>query len=211
MKIQELEITRTIQRLRDPGEILRKAGWEVLGAGMDGAVAEHPSKPYVLKLFVSNSAYVPFVHYVQTHQSNPHLPRFNRYVKKVPGTHLSYVRMEKLKNLDEDQVIETHPGEVLSLYTIARVYGQWVEPAFVRPLLARLELARLPQLNEIENVCREKNIQPPSQGWLQAVTDLVMMSQSQHLGWDLHLNNVMLRGSTLVITDPFYNEREMSF
>jgi len=205
MKLQELEITRTIQRLRNPGEILSRAGWKVLGTGMEGAVAEHPSKPYVLKLFVSKSAYVTFVQYVQAHQSNPHLPRFNRYVRKVPGTRFSYVRMEKLKNVDEDRVIETHPGEVLALYVIARVQGHWVDPSTTRQLLGHLGLSALPRFDQLEEVCREKNIQPPDREWLQAVSDLAETSRSQDLGWDLHLNNVMLRGNTLVITDPFFN------
>ena len=205
MKIQELEITKIVKRTGDPQEILQQAGWQVLGYGVDGAVAKHPKKPYVLKLFVSKSAYVPFVHYVQTHQSNPHLPKFDRYVRKVPGTDLSYVRMEKLKPIPNEgfDLAKTHAGEILSLYSIAEDHNLADELDYYW-LIDELGLRALPKSQNLDKFYQEEGIEPPESSWVQAISDLINISQSQHVGWDLHLENMMLRGNTLVIIDPFY-------
>ena len=208
MKIQELEITKIVKRNKNPTEILQQAGWKVLGTGLDGAVAQHPKKSYVLKLFVSNSAYVPFVHYVQTHQSNPHLPKFDRYVRKVPGTNLSYVRMEKLKHIPNEgfDLAKTHPGEILSLYSIAEAH-KLVDELDYYWLIDELGLRALPKSQNLDQFYYEEGIEPPESSWVQAITDLINISQSQHVGWDLDLKNMMLRGTDLVITDPFYLHR----
>ena len=58
MKIQELELTKQLKRAaghRYLDTILLDHGWKVLGWGVDGIVAEHPSKPYVLKIYTADT------------------------------------------------------------------------------------------------------------------------------------------------------------
>ena len=208
MKIQELEITKIVKRTGDPPEILQQAGWQVLGYGVDGAVGQHPTKPLAVKLYNSRSSYSDFVDYVQSHESNPHLPRFVRYIRDVPGTHLSYVVLEKLQDGGLYQLVKTHPGEILSLYVIAKKMNRVTIQAEYQFLLDMLRLPQLPQFEELATVYQKLRIQPPSQEWTQAVMDLAVMSRKRGLGWDLDEKNVMLRGNTLVITDPFYNDTE---
>jgi hypothetical protein len=125
MKIQELELTKNLKRSiyadgNDLAQILSEYGWRVIGYGVEGAVAEHPKKSYVLKLFPTKSKYVEFVEFVQEHQSNPHLPKFSRYVRKVPGTKFSYVRMEKLNHITLIKLIRRYMPELCALEIIGK-------------------------------------------------------------------------------------------
>lgn len=85
MKIQELVLRHDLETNYDPRNILVKHGWKVIGSGLGGAVAQHPNRPYVIKLYRNSSRYSQFVEFVQNHQPNPYLPRFNRYVRNLPG------------------------------------------------------------------------------------------------------------------------------
>jgi hypothetical protein len=43
----------------DAGKLFKKYGWNLLGSGADGAVADYPNKNIVLKLFVKKTAHIP--------------------------------------------------------------------------------------------------------------------------------------------------------
>jgi hypothetical protein len=44
----------------------------------------------------------------------------------------------------------------------------------------------------------------PPQEWQTIMTQMATYARSAgYRGWDLHANNFMLRGTTLVVTDPF--------
>lgn len=75
MKLNEIELRRDLES-NDPKLILKKYGWNVLGSGYEGAVASHPNKPYVLKLFERDSLYKMFLVFCRENQGNIHLPKF---------------------------------------------------------------------------------------------------------------------------------------
>jgi hypothetical protein len=216
MHINELTITN---QLKDVGpwdhagslkKILTRHGWKSLGTGAEAAVAMHPQKAYVLKIFNSDSKYVQFVEFVQAHQSNPHLPRFSRYVRPVPGTEFSYVRMEKLMKVTHTQLLTTYAaylaemmamGQVAEFSMLADDLGMRMEDNLMH---MGYEAADLLDFEQQDEIYQKLGGQPPHT-WSQVLGDLADYSEHVDVAsWDMHEDNFMRRGKTLVIVDPFY-------
>ncbi len=187
--------------------ILEKHGWHLLGTGFEAAVAEHPQKAYVLKIFKSDSKYGHFVKFVQMHAQNPHLPRFSRYVKPVPGTNYSYVRMEKLNPVDVTELMNHYANYLI---TLMQVDEQLNMTTLHYSLASKLEevLAQAgwdhTQLHvDYDHLYGLVGGEPP-RDWQIIVHELAAYSKrAGYTHWDLHANNFLLRGNTLVIADPF--------
>lgn len=191
-------------------KLLKKHGWTSLGTGAEAAVAEHPNKSYVLKIFNSDSKYVDYVKFVQAHQSNPHVPRFSRYVKQIPGTPYSYVRMEKLQKVTQSQLLTTYENYLFEMIVRGRQEG-------VSMLNDDLDMMLEDRLGDLgydeydiavdehhEEIYQKLGGVPPDT-WSQVLTDLAAHSKQIHMeSWDMHAGNFMRRGKTLVIADPFY-------
>jgi hypothetical protein len=242
MLIKELQLKKDIQTLKNPEDILKKYGWKVLGIGMEAAVAEHPNKNYVLKLFDDDSNYKNFVQFAVDHKGNPHVPVFFRgsetkdltkidersnvsipgLMSTIPGTDLSYVRMEKLSKISENDLIKLYAPEMLVLYLDGikeNISGLNYElkTAMRKKIIVAFRLfsgTKSSNTDFIEKLAHDhvqqvtlwKQIgREPDEAWYNVAQDLITMSK--HLGTrelDIHEENVMLRGNTLVITDPFY-------
>ncbi len=206
MKLQELEISKQLKR-RGPvywRDVVEKHGWSLVGRGLEAVVVKHPQKPYVLRVFSTDTPYVDFVKMVQAHQSNPHFPRFSRYVRPIPGTEMSYVRMEILDPVRN--VLRTHLPELAYLYIQSTSMGLEFHDVFAPTVGAHLrELSRGSIFDkEIQKTLWEK-IGTPSDSWKRAV-DLLLELYQKGTRWqselDMHPANFMLRGHTLVISDP---------
>ena len=219
MNLQELRITKDIKQsgLDQLKLVIKNNGWKILGFGAEGIVAEHPNKKYVLKIYKNTSKYTKFVEYVQKNQNNPHLPKFSRFVKKVPGTRYNYIRMEKLTELID---IESYLPEFVYLYLVGMQSNclalcanilLMVERFFEKNFFQYLPnyTSNNNMFRKIENADIEKVMQSlyrqPDEEWKQVCVDLVKITL--YFGkrrLDVGGNNVMLRGKTLVITDPFF-------
>lgn len=207
MKIKELRISRDVKELESPRKILSTHGWHVLGAGVEGAVAEHPNKSYVLKLFNSSSKYVEFVNFVKSHQDNPHLPKFGRYVRPVPGSDYSYVRMEKLSSVEEYELIENYLPEMAQLYIkfdeFGRGYGANNLFIRVKNNLKYYWQDFRPESKEDLQTMWDKLGRKPDSSWEAICEELTQFKSKSSVELDLHNDNFMLRKKVLVITDPF--------
>ena len=191
MNLSELEITRRLKNIRGNNmigsqlqDVVYAHGWKLLGRGSEASVAEHPQKGYVLKIWPTNSLYTKFVEMVQKHPS-PHFPRFSKIMKQIPGTRFNYVRMEKLAKITEYDILIEMPEcfcALKELFTKTRI----PPPHFIETNMKKVECSRL---------------SPAAQ---QAIN--LMAAQVQKIGprLDLHPANIMRRGSTWVITDPYY-------
>lgn len=89
----------------------------------------------MLKIFPSDSAYVKFVEFVQSHSGNPHLPRFSRYVRPVPGTEFSYVRMEKLQKVTLPQLLNKYAAYLAEMVGIGQVMDMQILDNDIEDLL----------------------------------------------------------------------------
>ena len=175
MRFCEL-ITELSRPSRDKAEhMLVKAGYRQLGRGVSGgAVFQKPGASYVLKLFdARDEAYLTFVR-LASRNHNPHFPKFFGKPIRITDNYFA-VRTEPLQpstNLEEVEIIDR--------YIIAKrdnMNGWW-----------RPEFEYFSDKSELREAC-----------------DLIamMLRQSGHdFICDVHLKNVMMRGSVLVLSDP---------
>jgi hypothetical protein len=193
-----------IRHSEDPADprvtaILKEKGWRILGTGVEAMVATHPNRPYVLKVFPTSSAYVHFVDYCRKNPNNPYLPKFSRYVRPIPGTVFSYVRMEQLSHFSKKGLVDLNPELWCTLYhmfAIRRDNISWNAGHHIP------QLEDLPQRHGYRNVAQCAAAAPAL--WTSTIQGLLDVMTSHGLDtFDLHSDNVMLRGSQLVITDPF--------
>lgn len=198
MNITELQLykeLRSIDYSEDLAHILRNHGWQKLGSGFEGIVAKHPNKPYALKIYNTNSKYSTFVNLVQHNQSNPHFPKFSRYVKPIKGTEWSYVRMEILQKIKEEDLKTKFLPEICFMYECNKKYPRLSISRTVEDILHYKNSSEIKELAEKTN-----------ESWKQAI-DLVFNTAKQnnlnHI--DLHDENFMQRAGTLIISDPYYS------
>ena len=200
--INELQITKDLKnRFASPKEILAKYGWNVLGYGADGAVAENPNEKYVLKLFSTDSKYTDFVKYIaQPHQNNPHLPKISKAIKQIPGTAFSYIGMEKLQKISSKELVGKFFPEMCVLKIDAERYNMSFAMSYDFTFSDQYRQVKL-HGNDIWNKIRK-----PDDAWFSLSEMLYSFARKEKLNIDLHDDNFMLRGNTLVIIDP-YNKR----
>jgi hypothetical protein len=217
MKLQELEITKTFNQqfspyLADLRKILISYGWHYLGSGVEGIVAEHPNKTYVIKIFYSKSKYVDFIDFVKEHQFNPYLPRFGRYVRTIPGSKnkFSYVRMEKLTPI-RDNEYKKFIVDLIYLFLCGRqnylvsLTGIPLELVDDQLKTSGLDWFNLGEPGTDLSPIWEKLNKKPSNTLMKLVDDLIKLAkQNGYTLFDLHENNFMQRNGQLVIVDPFY-------
>lgn len=208
MQISELQITKQLKK-RGPvywKQVVEQHGWTLVGQGNEAVVVQHPQKPYVLRIFSRDNPYVDWVKLVQTHQQNPHFPKFSRYVRPIPGTEMNYVRMEILEPVTKIQLMKNHLPELAYLYIQTSLLGLEFHYDFAPTVGVHLrELSRGSIFDkQIQSELWEK-IGTPDALWKQAV-DLLLDLHQKGTSWpsdiDMHEGNFMLRGPTLVITDP---------
>jgi hypothetical protein len=208
MNLAELEITKQLKK-RGPvywQQVVKSHGWTLVGRGTEAVVVKHPQKPYVLRIFSTDTSYVDFVKLVQQNQQNPHFPKFSRYVRPIPGTEMSYVRMEILAPVTQIQLMQHHLPELAYLYIESTKLGLEFHEMFAPTVGVYLrQLSRGSIFDHtIQNELWDK-IGQPSTTWKQAV-DLLLELYNQGTHWpsklDLHSDNFMQRAQTLVIADP---------
>lgn len=214
MKVNELSIKKNFDKANENDIELENlfAGtkWKMLGVGQESVTAEHPEKKYVLKVFDSNSKYTEFVKFSEQNAGNPHVPVFNRYVKKIPGTPFSYVRMEKLTGIEQGPLLRNYFQDLVYLISYARsknvTISYALESAVEHFLLIKYQvdkkmISNFENINEIFKRIRKT----PSPAWKSISEKLIDFAISiRLLDLDLHHMNFMLRGTTLVFLDPFF-------
>ena len=214
MNLKELTISQQLKSVpehpRKLMAVLQQHGWTPLGTGIEATVAWHPRKEYVLKIFPDHSKYRYFVEFVQKNQSNPHLPKFSRYVKPVPGTDYLYVRMEKLSQLSENELIDDYLPYLLFMIQLGNHSGIETLTGIVKDeVVLKLEQWGF-SLEDLGDIGSGDSIYQkaggfPLESWEKIIDALA--SNSQSLGiqyWDMHGDNFMQRDGTLVIADPYW-------
>jgi hypothetical protein len=172
MRLHELSRPDT----RDKAErILVKAGYKQLGRGQNAAVFHAPGDAHVLKLFNSSDrAYIEFVKLAAANP-NPHFPKFyGRIIRVTPGYFA--VKTELLQPFTGS----IHEVEIIDWYIMwarDRINGTNVGFGHYDQIAAQPELKVACDL-------------------------LAQFLAPSRFFCDVHSKNVMLRGSTLVLSDP---------
>lgn len=207
MNINEISLTKNIKDLKTPMAILSQYGWEVLGTGINAAVAQHPNKPYVLKLFESDLGYLKFIQFIESNKGNKHLPVINKTVKKIPGTRLSFVRMERLTPIREEDLWTRYFSDMAYLGLLAVKNDLLIAYSTVNNLSRKLNaknintnILRKVKFDDVWTAFNSR----PSASWMDISEKLVDFADGNSIAMlDIHSQNFMLRNQTLIITDPF--------
>jgi hypothetical protein len=156
-------------------------GWKRLGKGSYGLVYEHPSFPYIFKIFYDDPDYFKYFNWARQRQNNPHVPKIKgKYIKINNKTYA--VRMEKLEPLS----------------SFNSVLKQYIDPELQSK--SRLDISNYDDIDKLSLYSNLKFLKenfPDLYDIIHYVTaNFPLMSQ------DLHGGNIMLRDDTIVITDP---------
>lgn len=196
---------------------MRDAGYRLLGSGVDATVWAKKSGP-VIKIImpddgkgagVSGDTFMRFYEFCKAHPDLENLPRFSDNeveVFQADGKDYIMVTMERLKpipngSLEEALVWLFSDYATKNDYTWEKVYNE----------LNSEELWN--SLKDIFNPNRMRmNLWYLSdQNWLELeilyklMVLLYKRGRINKIGWDLHTENAMMRGNTIVITDPWFN------
>lgn len=171
------------------GRKLEDMGFTQLGSGASASVWHIPKKPYVLKLFDSDDhAYADFVEMVKRSNFNPHFPMFRGATIKLTPE-VSAIRMERLKPMQMNWASALNRG-IRVIMEAVTLGSDWLE-----------------QMSDEFSDREKKDVQIALRKWprLTEATDqlIQLYKSSDHAHWDLHSDNVMMRGSVPVFTDPF--------
>jgi len=184
LMLQELSIPPTMGKAI---RILQDAGYEHMGAGNFAEVYRKPGDNHVIKLFgFSDLAYPKFVQLAQS-TSNPHFPKFKGKLMKVTKDYYA-VRMEKLNPITEGAI--PYSGIKMSSASLAYAINDYVR------LKKGLGNNYIPD-DKVKTIMEELELSQP--GITEACDFIAGMTDVYP---DIHKNNLMLRGKTLVITDP---------
>lgn len=171
-QLMELTFPSTIQ---DAGEILKKYGYKRIGVtGTAYARVYHKEgENSVLKLYDSNDyAFTKFVNFCIQHP-NEHLPKFGKRSIEIPGTEYHAVRMEMLKE-----------GKYYDLTEAAKIFSYMAGSGYY----------------DDEDFLDWKG---SNHTLFLAFRMLInAFSGDSTVQFDLHANNFMMRGDTIVIIDP---------
>lgn len=198
MRLDELTGIKHLQRTtRDSmglGELMtkvRNAGYTVLGIGGFGFVAQH-ANGYVLKVFKTNDlGYKEFFEYCKRHPENQHLPKFISPEIRNFNQQYAFVRLEKLTDIN----IEQEPYKSLERILIDLFDAPTTS---IEDFFAYFE-------KEIQSP-EDKALLSDNYNFFRTIFDLKRLADNtRKIDFDLIgiEYNIMLRGDTPVITDPF--------
>jgi hypothetical protein len=150
---------------------------------------------YVYKVWTHDDGWWEYLEYIGDHPGNEHLLKTKSRIKKIKftfkrpedfDTDLHVVKLEKLAELETDP--EAY-GQVKGLMLFLRKHN-----------VHKLTKDDIPKIQEW--IHEKEFVEPPPASFIETTID-VLQSAVISIG-DFHTGNVMLRGKTLVITDPCY-------
>ncbi len=173
-----MEVTRPDDRWIAT-EILKRSGWEVIGSGAFASIYAKEDVSYVLKLFdADDAAYLAFLHLVQKYPM-VNFPRLiGRPIPVSKGFHA--IRMERLSPYRGDP-------ELFRFYMTGRDLD-YESKGYMADKMSDVE---------------ELFYGEPT---LKVALDLIIDNLLPQFRCDIRPCNIMVRGSTIVFTDPVANQ-----
>jgi hypothetical protein len=177
-RLDELVGTKTynpekINNLRDLKAFMAQFGFNVLSGGEFSLVFENPKLQQVVKVY-NDECYDNFIALCKANSDNPHLPKF-KGTSVRPRPNARMIRIERLQNMSD---AEYKILGINRLLRIAKDLAFNVEPG-------------------------EWEVPPESQSLLDAFVLICKNLPHGKCFIDMHEGNIMLRGNTPVIIDPF--------
>lgn len=173
---QLVELSRPLG-MAEAEAVLHKAGYHELGRGIFATVLAKSDSSHCLKLFDSDdAAYKKFVA-LAMQNPNPHFPRFRGKLMKVTDRYYA-IRMETLTPFPK-----TTENQLLAM----QIDDYIAEIKRGNQMLS----SQMATMDELEK----------TQPGIKKACELIGTTLSSRI-IDIHLENIMLRGDTIVITDP---------
>lgn len=194
---------------------LRKNGYKLLGSGVDATVWAKNTGD-VIKIImpddhlgsgVAGDTFMKFYEFSKQNKGLDNLPRFSSQeanVFQADGKDYVMVSMERLSPIPENSFQE---AMVWILSDLSTKKMSWEN--------AKKEILNLNTWQYFEGMPGNqviqifKNLDKKSLLQLEVLYKLMVLLYHQgkinKLGWDLHTENAMMRGNTIVITDPWFN------
>ncbi len=170
--------------------------------GAYALVLEPPDKDYVYRAWTNDKGYDKFLEYVRANENKylikligktVKLPLFFKHNSSMPES-INVQRIEKLVPIKSRLVIETISSCNLFLQKFAKPNAKFDDMVY----------DAVNSTHDHEELVQEFMLDNKS--FFQEYLKIGLWAKSQStLGIDMHANNVMLRGNTFVITDPFVN------
>ena len=151
-------------------------GFKFLGIGNYGSVYQHPTYPWVFKIFKDDPAFLYYVNYIKHNQHNQNVPKIKGNIIKI-NDNTFVVRLEKLQPMDVTFFIDN-----------------MAEPISTMSVLKRRTIEELD--DDYQELLAKFKKQYP--GIFQIIHDMVKSNYRLDMG----VRNMMMRGNVPVVTDP---------
>lgn len=167
---------------------------QILGRGIFGLVFHRPNTPdAVYKAFLrGDRGYMKYLKFALENQHNPHVPKIIGKPLSFAlenGTQVVLVKLERLDELDPND--SPNYNQFLKLTSILNSLSFLDNPFYDSDSKKK----------EKEFLQQRKQQYPTLYDIAQQIVKLSHKSRMQDV--DLHSGNVMMRGNTLVVTDPY--------
>ena len=83
-------------------KVMKKHGFELVGAGINGAVFRNSRYPFVLKVYRSDEGFDEWLHFILTHKTNVYVPRLRGKPIRLNDV-FTAIRMEPLEPCPNDK------------------------------------------------------------------------------------------------------------
>jgi hypothetical protein len=186
--------------------ILIKQGFREIGEGGSGSVWTHPNRPNeALKVFMAtDGGYENWVNICQANRGNPNLPKFFSAKPRKLTNDFMAVRTELLKDFPPHSSGSiAHQIEVLVKNCAwgNKIQGPAEPSASIQDMKEYIETAA-PDHNGYQRFNRIKDYLVKDPGFLKALWILTTAVREKKGRLDVNEDNIMLRGTTYVLSDP---------
>lgn len=212
--IAEAEIRTSASR--EIRQSLRRAGYKLLGSGVDATVWAKTSGLDVIKIImpddgqgagVAGDTFMRFYEFCKAHSDLENLPKFSDKeveVFQADGKDYIMITMERLTPIPQSR--SSFKEAVVWLFSVCTSSKMsWEQTK--KKLSDYQTWADNPDFNPA-SILRAYNKLTPEQLLEYEILYKLMVllyhtGNINKVGWDLHTENAMLRGDTIVITDPW--------
>jgi hypothetical protein len=186
--------------------ILTKQGFREIGLGGSGSVWTHPNRPNeVLKVFMAtDGGYENWVNICQSNRGNPNLPKFFSAKPRKLTNDFMAVRTELLKDFPQNSSVSIAYEIGVLVKNCAwgnKIQGPAEPSASIQDMKEYIETAA-PDHNGYQRFNRIKDYLVKDPGFLKALWILTTAVREKKGRLDVHEDNIMLRGTTYVLSDP---------
>ena len=188
---------------------LIKKKYDFLGAGSFGTVFDNPKKSNeVIKFWIKDPAYEHFLKVAKSINS-PHLIKVIKQGSitlnlESPVT-IKYARLEKLNPVREVDGIYIDNF----VFLISTTLDNYIEGSgHGRDFIQQMYQILKDNKNSVDDFMDFNEFSKDTIDCILVIKQLY--DKAKHYNWDLHAGNIMKRGNTLVVVDPYYGHKAKS-